>query len=194
MVRHRFGSEVEVMAEPGRGLVAEAGCIVAEVLLVARKDQDDLVRWVYLDIGKFSGLAETIDEAIRYQFETRHGDSATGACILAGPSCDSSDVLYEKRPVQLPLALEAWDGDAAGYGLATGVFGFAALAAPLLARLLAEFERRTGLPAAVNTSFNTAGRPIVDSPVDALECFGASPIDLLVLGPFVVRRNGGERR
>jgi len=65
---------------------------------------------------------------------------------------------------------------------------------PLLARLLAEFERRTGLPAAVNTSFNTAGRPIVDSPVDALECFGASPIDLLVLGPFVVRRNGGERR
>ena len=64
----------QVMAEPGRGLVAEAGVIVAEVVLVARKDQDDLARWVYLDIGKFSGLAETIDEAIRYQFETRHGD------------------------------------------------------------------------------------------------------------------------
>ena len=74
MVRHRFGTDVHVMAEPGRGLVAEAGVIVAEVLLVARKDQDDLARWVYLDIGKFSGLAETIDEAIRYQFETRHGD------------------------------------------------------------------------------------------------------------------------
>ena len=74
MVRERFGAEVEVMAEPGRGLVAEAGVIVAEVVLVARKDEDDLVRWVYLDIGKFSGLAETIDEAIRYQFETRHGD------------------------------------------------------------------------------------------------------------------------
>ena len=67
------------MAEPGRGLVAEAGVIVAEVVLVARKDQDDLARWVYLDIGKFSGLAETIDEAIRYQFETRHGDAPTGA-------------------------------------------------------------------------------------------------------------------
>ena len=106
MVRHRFGADVAVMAEPGRGLVAEAGVIVAEVLLVARKDQDDLVRWVYLDIGKFSGLAETIDEAIRYQFETRHGDDDTGACILAGPSCDSADVLYEKRPVQLPLGLE----------------------------------------------------------------------------------------
>jgi ornithine decarboxylase len=109
MVRARFGADVQVMAEPGRGLVAEAGVIVAEVLLAAKKDQDDLVRWVYLDIGKFSGLAETMDEAIRYQFETRHGDGDTGPCILAGPSCDSADVLYEKRPVQLPLALEAGD-------------------------------------------------------------------------------------
>jgi ornithine decarboxylase len=110
MVRARFGADVEVMAEPGRGLVAEAGVICAEVLLVARKDHDDLARWVYLDIGKFSGLAETIDEAIRYQIETRHGEHAdTGPCILAGPSCDSADVLYEKRPVQLPLALR--DGD-----------------------------------------------------------------------------------
>ena len=109
MVRARFGEEVAVMAEPGRGLVAEAGVIIAEVVLVARKDQDDLARWVYLDIGKFSGLAETMDEAIRYQFETRHGDAPTGPCILAGPSCDSADVLYEKRPVQLPLGLEAGD-------------------------------------------------------------------------------------
>jgi len=109
MVRHRFGTDVHVMAEPGRGLVAEAGVIVAEVVLVARKDQDDLARWVFLDIGKFSGLAETMDEAIRYQFETRHGGAETGPCILAGPSCDSADVLYEKRPVQLPLALESGD-------------------------------------------------------------------------------------
>ena len=109
MVRSRFGTEVTVMAEPGRGLVAEAGVIVAEVLLVSRKDDDDLHRWVFLDIGKFSGLAETMDEAIRYQFETRHGDAETGPCILAGPSCDSADVLYEKRPVQLPLALRSGD-------------------------------------------------------------------------------------
>lgn len=109
MVHARFGTEVEVMAEPGRGLVAEAGVIVAEVLLVARKDEADLHRWVFLDIGKFSGLAETMDEAIRYQFETRHGEAETGPCILAGPSCDSADVLYEKRPVQLPLELAAGD-------------------------------------------------------------------------------------
>jgi ornithine decarboxylase len=110
MVRALFGSSPRyVMAEPGRGLVAEAGVIAAEVLLVARKRPTDIARWVYLDIGKFSGLAETMDEAIRYQFETEADGGPTGPCILAGPSCDSADVLYERRPVQLPLALKAGD-------------------------------------------------------------------------------------
>jgi carbamoyltransferase len=59
---------------------------------------------------------------------------------------------------------------------------------PMVADMLAAFERRTGLPVVVNTSLNTAGRPMVDSPRDALECFGSSPIDLLAIGPFVVRR------
>lgn len=59
---------------------------------------------------------------------------------------------------------------------------------PVLARMLDHFETLTGLPVVVNTSFNTAGRPIVDSPRDALECFGASPIDILAIGSFLVRR------
>ncbi len=59
---------------------------------------------------------------------------------------------------------------------------------PLVARMLAGFERRTGLPVVVNTSLNTAGRPMVDDPRDALECFGSAPVDLLAIGPFVVRR------
>jgi carbamoyltransferase len=59
---------------------------------------------------------------------------------------------------------------------------------PVLARMLAAFERRTGLPVVVNTSLNTAGRPMVDSVRDALECFGSTPIDLMALGPFVLRR------
>jgi carbamoyltransferase len=54
--------------------------------------------------------------------------------------------------------------------------------------LLAAFERRTGLPVVVNTSLNTAGRPMVDSPSDALELFGSAPVDLLAIGPFAVRR------
>jgi carbamoyltransferase len=59
---------------------------------------------------------------------------------------------------------------------------------PLLDELLRAFEARTGLPVLVNTSLNTAGRPMVDSPQDALEVFGSAPVDLLVLGPHVVRR------
>lgn len=109
LVTARFGEVAYVMAEPGRGLVAEAGMIVAEVVLVSRKSDRDMHRWVYLSIGRFSGLAETEGEAIRYQFETpRDGDPA-GPCILAGPSCDSADVLYEKRPVNMPYSLRAGD-------------------------------------------------------------------------------------
>ncbi|MFF9584563.1 carbamoyltransferase [Streptomyces achromogenes] len=59
---------------------------------------------------------------------------------------------------------------------------------PLVARMIDGFERRTGLPVVVNTSLNTAGRPMVDDPRDALECFGSAPVDLLVLGPFAIRR------
>ncbi|CAL9358425.1 Decarbamoylnovobiocin carbamoyltransferase [Streptomyces sp. enrichment culture] len=61
---------------------------------------------------------------------------------------------------------------------------------PLVARMLGEFERLTGLPVVVNTSLNTAGRPMVDDPRDALECFGSSPVDLLAIGPYAVRRGG----
>jgi carbamoyltransferase len=63
-------------------------------------------------------------------------------------------------------------------------------AEPLVARMIDGFERRTGLPVVVNTSLNTAGRPMVDDPRDALECFGSSPVDLLALGPYANRRKG----
>jgi carbamoyltransferase len=59
---------------------------------------------------------------------------------------------------------------------------------PLVSRMLQGFERRTGIPVVINTSLNTAGRPMVDDPRDALECFGSAPVDLLAIGPFVIRR------
>ena len=67
-----------------------------------------------------------------------------------------------------------------------------ASAEPLVARMLRALERRTGVPVVVNTSLNTAGRPMVDDPRDALECFGSAPVDLLALGPFLVRRPGSR--
>ncbi|MCP2263060.1 carbamoyltransferase [Promicromonospora thailandica] len=59
---------------------------------------------------------------------------------------------------------------------------------PRLQATLRAFRDRTGLPVLVNTSLNTAGRPMVDSPRDALELFGSAPVDALVLGPHLVRR------
>ncbi|WP_017927358.1 type III PLP-dependent enzyme [Limimaricola hongkongensis] len=109
LVEDRFPGARRVMAEPGRGMVAEAGVIACEVMLTSRKSERDMHRWVYLSIGRFSGLAETEGEAIRYQFVTPHDGETTGPCILAGPSCDSADVLYEKRPMNLPLSLKSGD-------------------------------------------------------------------------------------
>ncbi len=60
---------------------------------------------------------------------------------------------------------------------------------PLVAAMLRAFERRTGLPVVVNTSLNTAGRPMVDNPRDALECFGSTPVDALAIGPFLLERS-----
>jgi carbamoyltransferase len=68
---------------------------------------------------------------------------------------------------------------------------------PLVAEMLAEFEKLTGLPVVVNTSLNTAGRPMVDTPREAMELFGSAPVDMLALGPFAVHRTsafaGGSR-
>jgi ornithine decarboxylase len=109
-VRERFGDVAYIMAEPGRGLVGNAGCIAAEALLVSRKHDEDPVRWVYLNIGRFHGLAETEEEAIKYQFLTPDCDSThSGPCIVAGPTCDSADVLYETHKVQFPVDLSYGD-------------------------------------------------------------------------------------
>ena len=77
-LRKHFGNRIpETIIEPGRGMVGNAGVIEAEVVLVSKKSEEDDVRWVYLDIGKFGGLAETMDESIRYPIRTpRDGDDA----------------------------------------------------------------------------------------------------------------------
>jgi ornithine decarboxylase len=109
-LRKHFGNAIpETIIEPGRGLVGNAGVIEAEVVLIAKRSPEDEVRWVYLDIGKFHGLAETIDESIRYPIRTTHDRDAMAPCIIAGPTCDSVDVLYEKNPYPLPISLAIGD-------------------------------------------------------------------------------------
>jgi ornithine decarboxylase len=109
-LRKHFGNAIpETIIEPGRGMVGNAGIIEAEVVLVAKKSGADKLRWVYLDIGKFGGLAETIEESIRYPIRTARDGGEAGPCVLAGPTCDSMDVLYEKTPYELPISLEIGD-------------------------------------------------------------------------------------
>jgi ornithine decarboxylase len=109
-LRKHFGNALpETIVEPGRGLVGNAGMIEAEVVLIAKRSPEDEVRWVYLDIGKFHGLAETIDESIRYPIRTAKDRGETAPCIIAGPTCDSVDVLYEKTPYPLPVSLAIGD-------------------------------------------------------------------------------------
>jgi len=105
-----FGNAIpETIIEPGRGMVGSAGVIKAEVVLVAKKQADDDKRWVFLDIGKFGGLAETLEEAIRYPIITPRDRDPKAPCIIAGPTCDSADVLYEKTPYDLPITLTVGD-------------------------------------------------------------------------------------
>jgi len=107
-IRAHFGNQIpETIIEPGRGMVGNAGVIKSEVILISRKAEGD-IRWVYLDIGKFNGLAETMDEAIRYPIVSDRAGEAE-PCVLAGPTCDSVDVLYEKKPYPLPINLEIGD-------------------------------------------------------------------------------------
>jgi len=109
MVEH-FGNNLpEMLVEPGRFIVGDAGLVQSEVVLVSCRDKDSPVRWVYLDIGRFGGLAETEGESIRYAITTPHDGTAVGPVAIAGPSCDGADIMYEKSNYRLPLKLTSGD-------------------------------------------------------------------------------------
>ncbi len=114
-----FGdSRPEIYLEPGRGLVGEAGVLVSEIVLISKKSKPDLKRWIYTDVGIFSGLMETLGESIKYPVHTET-EGPTGEVILAGPTCDSMDIMYEHFKYQLPLSLEIGDRL---YWLSTGAY------------------------------------------------------------------------
>jgi ornithine decarboxylase len=105
-----FGNNLpEMVIEPGRFIVGDAGLVSAEVVLVSQRDRNDPVRWVYLDIGRFGGLAETEGESIKYRINTPHDGGRMGPVAIAGPTCDGADILYEKSNYRLPLSLRSGD-------------------------------------------------------------------------------------
>ena len=97
-----FGDDIpQIVLEPGRSLVADAGVIISEVVLISKKSKNNIYDWVYLDIGKFGGMIETIDESIKFPiYFDKEGMSSE--IILAGPTCDSMDILYEHYKYHMP--------------------------------------------------------------------------------------------
>ncbi|HAR35121.1 MULTISPECIES: type III PLP-dependent enzyme [Desulfobacter] len=114
-----FGEDLPtIILEPGRSVMGNAGVLVSEVVLISRKSRTSLNRWVYTDVGKFSGLIETMDEAIKYPiYSGRKGELEE--VIIAGPTCDSADILYENFKYKLPLNLSISDRL---YWLSTGAY------------------------------------------------------------------------
>ena len=110
-----------IILEPGRSMVGDAGILVTEVITVSRKNNTALYRWVYVDAGVFNGLVETLNESIKYPIVTSKDSSGAkrGEVVLAGPTCDSMDIMYEKFKYQLPINLKAGDRL---YFLTTGAY------------------------------------------------------------------------
>jgi len=108
MIEH-FGNDIpDMLIEPGRAMVGNAGTVVAEAVLICQRIPEDPRRWVYLDIGRYGGLAETEGEAIRYRITAGNG-GPVGPVVLAGPTCDGVDVMYEQTPYLLPMGLKSGD-------------------------------------------------------------------------------------
>src|ERR1700712_101652 len=109
MTEHFGNALPEMLIEPGRFIVGDAGLVSAEVVLVSQRDRNNPVRWGYLDIGRVGGLAETEGESIKYRIVTPHDGRAVGPVAIAGPTCDGADIMYEKSNYRLPLALTCGD-------------------------------------------------------------------------------------
>jgi ornithine decarboxylase len=111
-LRDDFGDELpRIIFEPGRSLVGNSGILISEVVLVSRKNNTALNRWVYLDTGRFNGLIETLDESIKYPIVTSKDvpGGKEAEVIIAGPTCDSMDILYEDYKYRLPVDLKIGD-------------------------------------------------------------------------------------
>jgi ornithine decarboxylase len=119
-LKEDYGDDMpEIIIEPGRSLVGDSGILITEVILISRKNNTALNRWVYIDAGKFNGLIETMDESIKYPVYTELNGGKYGEVILAGPTCDSFDIMYEHIKYKLPLNLSVGDRL---YWLSTGAY------------------------------------------------------------------------
>jgi ornithine decarboxylase len=98
----------QIIVEPGRSMAGDSGIIVSEIVNIAKKSVHERYTWVFLDVGKFSGLIETLGEAIKYPIYFE-GSGQAVETIIAGPTCDSMDILYEKCTYKMPRSAKIGD-------------------------------------------------------------------------------------
>jgi ornithine decarboxylase len=98
LIYERFPEDIEIHIEPGRAVVGDAGILVTTVIGKARRGDED---WVYLDVGVFNGLMESVG-GIKYSYivESYKQARSRKQWTIAGPSCDSFDVI--DKNVTLP--------------------------------------------------------------------------------------------
>lgn len=100
-----------VLTEPGRSIVSSCGTLTTKILLKTKRNG---ITWLYLDVGVFNGLIECIDEGIKYIFKTDksfdiHSENDLEEVCIAGPTCDSLDILYQNTKYKLPKDLKTDD-------------------------------------------------------------------------------------
>lgn len=106
------GERPEIIIEPGRSMVGNCGVMITSIVMISQKSTLDSHKWVYLDAGKFNGLIETLDESIKYPIfweKAQRKDRNIEKVVLAGPTCDSMDIMYEKYQYKFPKGMKEGD-------------------------------------------------------------------------------------
>lgn len=91
LIDNRFPKETEIHIEPGRAMIGDAGILVTSVIGKAKRGDDE---WLYLDVGVFNGLMESVG-GIKYSYIIESDKHAPHKkqWTVAGPSCDSFDII-----------------------------------------------------------------------------------------------------
>jgi ornithine decarboxylase len=91
LICERFPDDIDIYLEPGRSVVGDAGIFVTKVIGKAKREDEE---WLYIDVGVFNGLMESVG-GIKYSYIVENSSQARSKkhWTLAGPSCDSFDVI-----------------------------------------------------------------------------------------------------
>jgi len=109
-IKNHFGKEVpRIIIEPGRFMVGNSGVLVSEIILINKKSESLKYSWMYIDAGIYQGLDECVGEAIKYPILTDKSSKGERKFVIAGPTCDSHDIVYECEKYSFPSKINEKD-------------------------------------------------------------------------------------